>query len=513
VRESSAATVGGADARGVAGYGRCYGACRWPSIRGANGVSDPIGSSSALPAAVAAVAGTTPTGDRRRTRPCCWRAGNSTGLLRFLRLTVDSSPSEGNAPVRNAAARSDREGQKVTNTGHSAAGSAAGYLYQCQAALLELVRRSWDEPDLVVFLEKLDDVEIQGGEVREALQIKHHTSSAGSLSDASVDLWRTIGVWLDVLPLLAPSERASFTLITTGRAPKQSAASMLQVDGRDETTALGQLESAATTSTNQETEKARTGFLALKPNERMRLVQAIEIRDEQPPLLDFYDQLERLLPNVFRREHRDDFLRSVESWWLQQCRRLLTEGGRGVTGRDLSNEIARLRDGYTADNLPVPLDPAHLNEAQLTAYIDEVFVRQLEWIAYSNAQIVAAIHDFHNAEAERSRWLRLGVLGIGDLESYERRLVDTWRRAFLDMVRELEEQTDSETAKQQAGRALLQHLRTQDHVRVRERFSNEMITHGTLHELANCARPHRQQIGWHPAFGERLETLLKVATT
>jgi hypothetical protein len=400
----------------------------------------------------------------------------------------------------------------MTSTGHSAAGSAAGYLYQCQAALLELVRRSWDEPDLIVFLEKLDDVEIQGGDVREALQIKHHSGSAGSLSDASADLWRTIGVWLDVLPLLGPGERAAFTLITTGDAPAKSAASMLKADDRDEAIALGQLESAAATSTNRETERARQRFLALKPNQRMRLVQAIEIRDAQPPVVDFYDQLERLLPNVFRRQHRDDFLGALDSWWLQQCRRLLTAGGRGITGRDLTNEIARVRDGYTADNLPVPLDPANLNEAELNAYAGRLFVKQLEWIAYSNAQIVAAVHDFHNAEAERSRWLRLGVLGIGDLESYERRLVDTWRRAFLDMVRELEEQTDSETAKQQAGRALLQHLRTQDHVRVRERFSNEMITHGTLHELANCGLPHRQQIGWHPAFEERLETLLEAAT-
>jgi hypothetical protein len=80
------------------------------------------------------------------------------------------------------------------------------------------------------------------------------------------------------------------------------------------------------------------------------------------------------------------------------------------------------------------------------------------------------------------------------------------------MVRELEEQADSESAKQEAGRLLLQHLRTQDHVRVRERFSNEMITHGTLHEVADRARPYRPQIGWHPDFEQRLEGLLRLAT-
>lgn len=396
---------------------------------------------------------------------------------------------------------------------HSASGSAAGYLYQCQAALLELVQLGWDQPDLVLFLEKLDDVEIKDGDAREALQIKHHIGASGSLTDSSVDLWRTLAVWLDVLPALTLGEQPSFTLLTTGHAPDGSAASRLRADGeRDETTALRLLEAAATTSTNQQTAAAREKFLKLAANDRLKLVQAIKIRDAQPPIGDFYTELERRLPHVFRPQHRDDFLGALEGWWFRQCRRLLTDGTPGVSGLDLTNEIARLRDGYAADNLPPPLDPASLNAAELAAYAHRPFVKQLEWIAYSNEQIVAAIHDFYNAEAERSRWLRHGLLAIGDLESYEHRLVDTWRRAFLDMVRELEEEGDAEAAKQHAGRVLLQHLRTQDRVRVRERFSNEMITHGTLHELADRRRPGRDQIGWHPDFEGRLEELLRLAT-
>jgi hypothetical protein len=401
----------------------------------------------------------------------------------------------------------------MDSTGHSAQAAAAGYLYQCQAALLELVNRGWDHPDLVLFLEKLDDVEIDSGDAREALQIKHHAGDAGSLTDSSVDLWRTIGVWLDILPKLTPGEQPSFALLTTGDAPDGSAASLLRSDlERDETTGLRLLESAASTSSNQQTQGIRSRFLQLPPNERMRLVQGIKVRDSQPPITDFDVELERRLPHVFRPQHRDDFLTALEGWWYRQCRRLLTDGVPGVTGRDLTNEIARLRDGYTADNLPPPLDPASLNGAELAAYSDRPFVKQLEWVDYSNDQIVTAIHDFYNAETERSRWLRNGLLAIGDLENYERRLIDTWRRAFLDMVRELENDTDSETAKQQAGRGLLQHLRTQDRVRIRERFSNEMITHGTLHELADRARPDREQIGWHPEFEGRLRELLGLAT-
>jgi hypothetical protein len=404
----------------------------------------------------------------------------------------------------------------MDNSQHSAAASAAGYLYQCQAALLELLRRGVEEPELVVFLERLDDVELQGGDAREALQIKHHTGAAGSLTDSSVDLWRTIAVWLDIRPLLAPGERAVFTLVTTGRAPEGSAASMLRertLGARDEAAALGLLEAVATTSTNRETAKARARFLKLVANERLWLIGAIEVRDEQPPIGDFYTELERLLPRVFRREHRDDFLAQLEGWWFRQCRRLLTESGAGVSAQELTSEVNRIRDGYSEGNLPPPLDPAKLGEAELAGYADEPFVKQLEWIAYSNDQIVAAIHDYYNAEAERSRWSRIGLLGLGDLEGYERRLVAAWHLAFLDMVRELEAQTDTESAKQAAGRTLLYQLRSQDRVRVQPRFSDEMITHGTLHALANGPRPGRPQIGWHADYEERLEQLLKVATT
>src|SRR4051812_12939767 len=129
--------------------------------------------------------------------------------MRCLAPTVRRQQRTCHAASRRCRVRGEKP--QVGQMEHSAAASAAGYLYQCQAALLELLRRGWDEPELVLFLERLDDVEIQGGDAREALQIKHHSGAAGSLSDSSVDLWRTIAVWLDILPSLVSGEKAVFT--------------------------------------------------------------------------------------------------------------------------------------------------------------------------------------------------------------------------------------------------------------------------------------------------------------
>lgn len=403
----------------------------------------------------------------------------------------------------------------ATNS-HSAAGSAAGYLYQCQSALIELLRRGSQRPEIVVFLEKLDDIQLEeDGEPVDILQLKHHQGGGGDLTDMSVDLWRTIGVWIDVFPQLAPGERPAFTLLTTGHAPDESAAALLRSDPaeRDEATALAKLELASAASTNQQTQDARSRFTGLPANERRLIISALEVRDDQPPVSNFYAELEKLLPYMFRPQHRDAFLDALTGWWYRQCVRLLIDRQPGVSGHDLTNFIISLRDGFEPESLPPPLDLPDPNPEEIKRYADRVFVGQMNWIAYSDDQIADAIRDFHRAYAERSRWVRQGLLEVGDLEDYERRLVDAWRRAFHDMVRELEESEQTEVARERAGRRLLQRLRQQDRVRVRPRYSEEFVTHGTLHELADNGKPYRDQIGWHPDFRARLEALLQAATS
>jgi len=80
---------------------------------------------------------------------------------------------------------------------HGAAASAMGYLFQCRYALLEGLRAAPDTPQLLISIEKFDDVAFEAnGEPTALIQTKHHVDQAGDLTDASVDLWKTIAVWL-----------------------------------------------------------------------------------------------------------------------------------------------------------------------------------------------------------------------------------------------------------------------------------------------------------------------------
>ena len=84
-----------------------------------------------------------------------------------------------------------------TDNPHGAAASALGYLFQCRYALLEGLRIVPDTPQLLISIEKFDDVAFEAnGEPTELIQTKHHIDKAGDLSDGSVDLWKTLAIWL-----------------------------------------------------------------------------------------------------------------------------------------------------------------------------------------------------------------------------------------------------------------------------------------------------------------------------
>ena len=113
---------------------------------------------------------------------------------------------------------------------HSAAQSAAGYLYQARLALVEALRYVYRDAGIEIAIEKFDDVSFEkGGSALELLQIKHHLKKSGDLADSSVDLWKTLRVWAEAAradPSLPG--RTRFALVTTAQAPPGSAASYLR---------------------------------------------------------------------------------------------------------------------------------------------------------------------------------------------------------------------------------------------------------------------------------------------
>ncbi|MHC5908946.1 ABC-three component system protein, partial [Streptomyces sp. S6] len=93
-----------------------------------------------------------------------------------------------------------------------------GYLYQCELALLELARHSWQDATIEVRMELLDDIEFlspQDNTPLELLQSKHR-EAAGPLSETGKDFWRSVASWIDALKNLSdPSEAVVFPDLRT----------------------------------------------------------------------------------------------------------------------------------------------------------------------------------------------------------------------------------------------------------------------------------------------------------
>ena len=180
---------------------------------------------------------------------------------------------------------------------HSAAQSAADYMYQARLALLEALRYAYSDSGIEIAVEKLDDVSFEkDGSALELLQAKHHLKKSGDLTDSSVDLWKTLRVWAEASKA-DPSlpGRTRFALVTTAQAPSGSAASYLRpadAGNRDPAKAEAILLEAGGASQNTALAKAITAFTVLTPEMRSALVAAIEIIDRAPLIADMESSIE-----------------------------------------------------------------------------------------------------------------------------------------------------------------------------------------------------------------------------
>lgn len=390
-------------------------------------------------------------------------------------------------------------------TEHSAAGSALGYLYQCYLPLLQLAERASDEPGLTLALELLDDIQFdEYGSAKELIQTKHRLDSQGDLSDASVDLWRTINAWISALEELSSDEVPALTLITTGVAPEASAASYLRDDeNRDAARAQRDLERAAASSTNQTTARWRARFAQLSATRRAQLVRAITVADAALTIGEIDEKLKAALYWVLPSAARADaFVDHVKGWWLGIAIRLLRRDIPALAGTDMLHAIQDIRDQFGPENLPRDPDLPDPDEATVAGFQGRVFVSQLEVIAATQEQLAVAIRDYYRAFTQRSRWLRRELLGIGEIDRFEERLVDEWRFVFANLTAELPHGAD-EADKQRCGRQVLARSAETAKARIRERYDESFMTRGSLHGLADDRR-----IGWHPEFEARVEALL-----
>lgn len=380
---------------------------------------------------------------------------------------------------------------------YSAAPSLQGYLYQCRYALLLMLRRIRSSANARLAVEKFDDVSFEkGGSPQELVQTKHH-STPGNLTDTSEDWWKTLRIWCEGVRdkrFFLPG--VSFSLVTTQTAPVGSAAEALRaVKARDPAKAETLLLAAAATSSSQALAPAFDVFKKLPKAKRAALLSEVWVFDAACNVGDLDAPLLEELRLVAPRGHERPFLQQVEGWWYRRLIRHLEAAAQlAIRGEEVQEEIERVRDGYTHDNLPIerPLpDPPQPPDA---ATDPRQFVQCLRRLGLTDSRLRQSILDFYRATVHRDRWVTDTLVNFEEIEDYDDRLLGEWHR-LCDAI--LEELGAPGIDLASLGRKVFYRL-DEDAARhevffIRPRCTEPAISRGSLHKLADAGK-----LGWHP---------------
>lgn len=394
----------------------------------------------------------------------------------------------------------------------SAADAALGYLYQVRVALLWSLRRLKNSQSFLVSIETLDDVTFEvGGQPDELLQTKHHKNREAKLTDASPDLWKTIRVWFEGYASESIPTGTSLHLLTTGKAGEGTAAAYLSTRSRDVDAALNALETTARSSKSSENAAAYKAFLAATSSTRRVLLDSVYVIDSAPSVTNLDGELRAEVYWAAEPQYHESFIQRLEGWWLRRALKQLVniETGDRILSDEIEAQMSDLREQFKTDSLPIDEDLLmfSLDEATYEAHADSILVRQIELAKAGEKRIVAAVRDYYRAFEQRSRWLRDDLLLIGEIDKYEKRLVEEWELVFAGIKDELGADA-ADLAREKAAREVLSWAeRATIRIPARPSVIEPFITRGSLHMLADQLR-----VGWHPEFQERLEHLLTQST-
>ena len=385
---------------------------------------------------------------------------------------------------------------------HDASASLAGYLFQARYALLRGLDEGRRHPSHALSIEKFDDVAFEdSGHPIELIQTKHH-GKRGDVSDGSVDLWKTLNIWIKRFvedPAGAASTR--FVFLTTSAAANGSALSMLREvgDGRDVSRAVELLISVADNSRNQTTAIARDAFLGLTVAGRQVLVGNIWVFDKAPNIIDVRDEIETVLHYSAAPDQVSDFTDHLEGWWFNRVITALRDPDSAVIPlASIQNKVSELRERFRLGNLPLDDAIEAMPAVSSLPKDNRTFIRQMNFVHVSENEVRATIHDYYRAYEQRSRWAREHLFLDGEADRYDRGLRDAWQRRFLACTADVTEDCDDATREAQ-GRKVFRWAR--EHQKSLRNRDEIWLSSGSFQMLADEVR-----IGWHPDYETLLES-------
>lgn len=392
---------------------------------------------------------------------------------------------------------------------HQAAEQMTGYLYQVRYALQLLLENEND--NYRISIEKFDDVSFHdSGTPKELIQLKHHLNRAGSLSDSSVDLWRTLKVWLDMVSedctILQSSD---FFLVTTSSVREESVSKILsenQFNGEEEIrNVYNRLKEVAETSTNETNKSFYQCFLRTDKNLVLELLSHVTIIPKADTIVDSEKRIRKIIRYSCRPRQEDFIYERLEGWWFRKVINFLTsDQPQFVDQQQVRNKINDISNEYRDDNLPVDEDIEFFDISREDNSINEIFLEQLHILNIKNILLKSASNDYYRACKQRTRWVRDELIYLDELAKYDIKLISEWEIAFAWMEDFLGNEVNiNDEEKIKAGKKLYKEMMDKN-IYIREHCQKPFIMRGSYHILAN-----KLKVGWHIDYKEILKHLLE----
>lgn len=382
------------------------------------------------------------------------------------------------------------------NVSFEAKNPSLGYYYQVLYSLY-LMLASREKPNLTMKLEGLDDLEVNNSDKHHLIQLKHHNTDDNSLSDKSLDFWKTVRVWSSEITQgeIRDIENTIFSLVTTGKVSERSFLQKLK-DGkfRNTESALREMVKISKDQSVESTKKSYKAFCQLSDNQRKSLVNNIHIIDQEVDIVAVFELINSQLKYSAAPNKVAALSEGVIGWWLKQCIELLSNTGKTeIKDSDLQGAILSIIETLKQDSLPdsFVLDTI---ENPFNEYEKHLFFKQLKLIAIGNRSLLKAVNDFRKAYGQKNKWLKDGLILPDEIDKYEQNLYDNWQRLFV-IVADNYDGSDNSLELMEAGRDFYNEFIARSHPSIRPNYSSTYYPIGSYHMLAD-----EKRIGWNPNY-------------
>jgi hypothetical protein len=393
---------------------------------------------------------------------------------------------------------------------HVADAAALGFYYQAFFALEILVAQSTD--DAAIAVERLDDVELNADGRTLLYQLKHSISATPPpITLKTRALWRTVKVWVDILPILTLSE-TTLHLVAIGEIPKDSPLHALTSRDTDRSELVAAMVAEAQRVMDARTEAAKAkkplpygdradgceAFLGLSDTERVNLMRRAQVQPNSPTIDEIEGRVAdhlKLLPV----DQRPLVAKRLIEWWDRQViYSLCGIRERAIARTELQAQVMSIvADLEQGKLLPEFETATHPEDYQP----DGMLARQIHLVQGKPSDLVKAIREEWKAREQRARWINANSAMAATINEYDLVLKEHWSDRHMQMCEECAEREDK--TKCGEGLKLLRWTHEEAPWSVRpiaEGWTAPYYVRGSYQVLSI-----NLTVGWHPDFADLLK--------